>query len=373
VTTNQAGFYAAPFLAIGPYRVTARLAGFAPVVRGVDVGLNRTAVIDFSLGLSMSEKVTVFAERPPINLTNQEVKQSLTAEQIMDKPTLIGGNNAYSFLSLAETFAGFQENPTSGQNNPTASSGSSINFNGAGTRGATFQIDGVNNDDASENQNRQGVSLATIKEFQVISNSYSAEFGRGYGAVVLVQTKSGTNEVHGEAFYYRQDSHLNAKDFFAATKPNNQRDNFGAVLGFPILTDKLHGFVSYDWSHRTGFSTYVRDVFTAADLSAPRLTRGNDTPANRAFLDSVLARFPSSLSPNDPRSDRTYQGTQGFDQPLRDYSGRLDWAPTPNDQVVARYQYYRMTRWSHATSIRVRSSTTMTSSWARPRGRTIGR
>ena len=59
---------------------------------------------------------------------------------------------------------------------------------------------GVNNDDASENQNRQGVNLLSIKEFQVISNSYSAEFGRGYGAVVLVQTKSGTNSLHGTLF-----------------------------------------------------------------------------------------------------------------------------------------------------------------------------
>ena len=107
------------------------------------------------------------------------MKQALTAEQILDRPTVQNLNNNNTFLALAETFAGFQENPTSGQNNPTASSGSSINFNGTGTRGATFQIDGVNNDDSSENQNRQGVNLATIKEFQVISNSYSAEFGRG--------------------------------------------------------------------------------------------------------------------------------------------------------------------------------------------------
>ena len=130
-------------------------------------------------------------------------------------------NNNNTFLSLAETFAGFQENPTSGQNNPTASSGSSINFNGTGTRGATFQINGVNNDDSSENQNRQGVSLSTIKEFQVISNSYTAEFGRGYGAVVLVQTKSGTNQVHGEVSFIRQDSEWNAMQAFA-TDPAEQ-------------------------------------------------------------------------------------------------------------------------------------------------------
>ena len=126
---------------------------------------------------------------PPINLTKAEVKSSLTEQQIIDKPTLNAGN----FLSLAETFPGLQENPTSGQNNPTASSGSSINFNNTGTRGATFQINGVNNDDSSENQNRQGVALSTIQEFQILKNGYSAEFGRGDGAVVLVQTKSGTN------------------------------------------------------------------------------------------------------------------------------------------------------------------------------------
>jgi outer membrane receptor protein involved in Fe transport len=342
LVTNARGYYQAAFLPIGPYRVTASLAGFGRVVRDrVEVRLNSTSVVDFSLDPRVTEDVTVIAERPPINTTNAEIKQSLTSEQIMDKPTFQNLNNAYGFLSLAETFAGFQENPTSGQNNPTASSGSSINFNGTGTRGATFQIDGVNNDDASENQNRQGVTLAAIKEFQVISNTYSAEFGRGFGAVVLVQTKAGTNAIHGEAFYYRQDSRLNEKAFFATTKPNNRRYDFGLVVGFPIKKDKLHGFVTYDRARQDGFGTYVRDIFLTAERMAPRLSRGNDTPANRAFIDSVLARFPASLTPNDPRSNRTYQGTVGFDRPVRDYSGRLDWDPTTKDHVVARYQYSR--------------------------------
>src|SRR5207244_9606634 len=113
--------------------------------------------------------------------------------------------NPGNFLTLAETFTGFQENPTSGQNNPTSSSGSSINFNGTGTRGATFQINGVNNDDSSENQNRQGAALSTIKEFQVITNNFTAEFGRGYGAVVLVQTLSGSNKIHGSAYWFPHD------------------------------------------------------------------------------------------------------------------------------------------------------------------------
>ena len=139
LVTNDQGFYSAPYLQIGRYVVTAALAGFGTVARdGVQVNLNDTRVVDFTLDPRVTESVTVKGDATPINVTNGEIKGSLTAEQIMDKPSL----SASSFLSLAETFTGFQDNPTGGQNNPTTSSGSSINFNGTGTRGATFQING---------------------------------------------------------------------------------------------------------------------------------------------------------------------------------------------------------------------------------------
>jgi Carboxypeptidase regulatory-like domain len=196
MTTNSEGFYRATFLPIGAYRVTMSANGFNTVTMdGVNITLNQTANANFELKpASANGEVTITAESAPINTTDAEVKQSLGSQAIADKPT----SNPGSFLSLAEVFTGFQENPTSGQNNPTTSSGSSINFNGTGTRGATFQINGVNNDDSSENQNRQGAALSTIREFQIITNNFTAEFGRGYGAVVLVQTKSGTNKTHGD-------------------------------------------------------------------------------------------------------------------------------------------------------------------------------
>src|SRR5215510_13065019 len=208
VTTNSEGFYRAPFLPLGVYRVIASSQGFANVTQeNIQVTLNQTVVANFELKpAAASAEVTIRVDEVQINTTNAEIKQALSADQISDKPSLNQGN----FLTLAEIFTGYQENPTSGQNNPTASSGSSINFNGTGTRGATFQINGVNNDDSSENQHRQGASLATIKEFQVISNNFTAEFGRGYGAVVLVQTKSGTNNLHGDVYWYHNDSALNA-------------------------------------------------------------------------------------------------------------------------------------------------------------------
>jgi len=344
LVTNDVGFYSSTFLPIGHYAVTAELSGFGRMTRdGVQVGLNETRVVDLVLDPQLTQSVSVTADAPPINTTNGEVKGRMTAEEIMDKPSA----NAGSFLSLAETIAGFQENPTSGQNNPTTSSGSSINFNNTGTRGSTFLINGVNNDDSSENQNRQGASLSTIQEFQVLKAGYTAEFGRGDGAVVIVQTKSGTNRYRGDAYLYQQDSDWNARTFFAlpnSPKPVRQRSQYGATIGFPVVANKLFAFGSADRTKSDGENGYTRDVFLSSELAAPRLTRGNDTPANRAFIQSVLARFPASLTPNDPRSARTFTGVADFDFPDQDYSIRGDWNATTADTVTARYQYTHQVR-----------------------------
>jgi len=342
VITNDVGFYAAPYLPIGRYTVTAKLDGFQTVVReGVQVSLNDTRVLNFEQKPSgVAETVTVTGEAPRINSTNAEVKGVLTEQQIIDKPAL----NPGSFLDLASIFPGFQENPTSGQNNPTASSGSSINFNGTGSRGATFQINGVNNDDSSENQNRQGASLSTIKEFQVLSNTYSAEFGRGYGAVVLVQTKSGTNQWRGDAYWYLQDSNdLTALRKFATVKPDNQRNQYGGTLGFPISRNRLFAFVSFDRTRFEGTQNYARDIILPSEIAKPWLTRGNDTAQNRSWISGILARYPQNVTPNDPRSNRTYATVQGFRYPDEDYSGRIDWQ-RGQDAVWARYQYTHQIR-----------------------------
>ncbi|HEX6732835.1 MAG TPA: TonB-dependent receptor, partial [Pyrinomonadaceae bacterium] len=343
--TNEDGFYVVSYVPIGRYNISASLKGFNTVLKqDIEITLNQTRVVDFSLSPSgVTEAVTVVADSQPINTTNAQIASSLNSQEILDKPTF----NQSNFLTLAETFSGFQENPTSGQNNPTASSGSSINFNGTGTRGTTFQINGVNNDDASENQNRQGASLSTIKEFQVITNNFTAEFGRGYGAVVLVQTKSGTNDLHGDVYFYHNNSALNATNnqFTPGTrKPVNRRNQYGFTSGFPLLKNRLFMFASLDHIQNSGAGGYTRDVFTPAERNPANwflTTPANDTPANRAFIQSVIDRFPAELRPNDPRSLRTFTGQVGFDRPLKDYSGRLDWNPRSSDNMLARWQYTR--------------------------------
>lgn len=344
LTTNSDGVYSAAFLPLGNYNVTASGQGFRSVQENVQITLNQTRVINLALSpAGITEAVMITSEAAPINTTNGEIKGSLNAEEILEKPTA----NQGSFLTLAETFAGFQENPTSGQNNPTASSGSSINFNGTGTRGATFQINGVNNDDSSENQNRQGVSLSTIKEFQVITNNFTAEFGRGYGAVVLVQTKSGTNSLHGDVYWYHNDSALNATNNVfspSARKGVTRRNQFGFTSGFPVIKNKLFGFVSADHTENSGANGYNRDVFTAAERNPAnwfKTTPANDTPANRAFIQSIMDRFQNAV-PNDPAAGaRVFRGQQGFNFPARDYSGRFDFNPREADNISGRWQYTR--------------------------------
>lgn len=346
-TSSDEGLFNFSFLPIGNYTMEATRTDFGKVIReNVTISLNETAVVNVRLEPAVSGSVTVTDESEPINTTNQQISSSLTNAQILERPLA----NQTNFLALAETFTGYQENPTSGQNNPTLSSGSSINFNGTGTRGATFQINGVNNDDSSENQNRQGAALATIKEFQVISNSFTAEFGRGYGAVVLVQTLSGTNKLKGSAYLFHNDSALNAKSFFShGPKPVSRRNQYGGVVGFPILKNKLFGFFSLDRLENSGALNFSRDVPTLAERNPANWFQATnpafrfDTPGNRAFIQSVIDRFAQAV-PNSSRGPRVFEGQIGFDFPDEDYSARVDWNATSKDTVFGRYQFTRQMR-----------------------------
>lgn len=352
VVTDKEGSYNAPFLQIGRYNVQAELSGFGTMRHNnARVDLNQTVVQDFILDPAMQETVTVNADAPRIDVTDGEVKQTIRAKEIENLPA----PDQTSFLRLATIFAGFQENPTSGQDNPALSSGSSVNFNGTGTRGATFQINGVNNDDTSENQHRQNVPVATIQSFQVLTNNFSAEFGRGYGAVVLVQTKQGTNNLDGEVYWYGQDNKYLTRDVtqVSLNHGDHHRRQFGATAGFPIVRDTLFGYLNIDQVQDKGQSPVVRGVFLPSDLDpTKRLTLGNDTAANRAWQDSIIARFPQSAPNATNIASRAYQGFQNQNVPKNDGAIRLDFNGSPlfflnrganasgstNNTITGRYQ-----------------------------------
>lgn len=358
--TNGEGFYTFSFVPLGRYSVTAKAAGFTTVKKtGVIVALNTTTTSDFDLKpATVSETVEVSSEAPLIETTGSDIKDTFDARVIQDRPL-----PSRNILTLAETVPGFQNNPVSGQNNPTLSSGSSANFNGTGTRGTTFQVNGVNNDDSSENQNRQNVNIDSIAEVQVLTNNYSAEFGRGYGAVMLVQTKQGTNKFHGTGFMYEINSPLGfANNYYANFNktpiPSWRRHDFGGTVGGPVLTNKLFFFGSYEGVRNGGgrMSTYS---ILLPNERTPDASVTN--PDDRRFIQSIIDRFPA-VTPNSqnlcPGSSQVKGALDGvtytltppcrvytmpikYSYPSEDVSGRMDWNINDRNTFTSRYQWSR--------------------------------
>lgn len=358
--TNAEGYYTLPFIPIGTYEVTFSQPGFKIMKKtDVIVALNNTTVTDMKMEpATVAEVISVTAEPPQVDTTSGEVKTTLSSLVIEERPL-----PSRNILTLAETVPGYQDNAVSGQNNPTVSSGSSANFNGVGTRGTTFQIDGVNNDDYSENQNRQNVNLDAIAEVQVLTNNFSAEFGRGYGAVMLVQTKQGTNAYHGSAFGYE----INSPWGFANSYYNNhagtqlsswRRHDFGGTVGGPIKTNKLFFFGSYEGVRNGGGRSSTYSVLLPNERT-PDVSVTDS--ANRAFIQSIIDRFPS-VTPNKPNLCPTAATVTGsidgkkysktppcrvytmpikYSYPSEDVSGRVDWNISTKNTFTSRYQWSR--------------------------------
>jgi hypothetical protein len=358
--TNQDGYAQLTFLPVGPYTVTASAQGFAKQSRPAQVDLNTSRSLPFELKpAAVSTALTVTAEAPLIDTARGEIVNNIESQAIEDRPL-----SSRNMLSLVEMIPGFQSSGGySGVNNPTLSSGSYVAFNGAGTRSATFQIDGVNNDDSSEGQNRQNVNVSSILQFQVLANAYSAEFGRG-AAVVLVQTKSGTNRVHGDAYEYLQNQVLNANTYFgnaAGRKPDGtlvsprapyRRNQFGYTVGGPIVKNKLFLFHSFEQTRLVQYTTFTRYLFytnNPLQIGTCRLCLNPaDHPnvqADYNFEKSILDRFPK-VQPNAPAiCDLCYIEQRRSSFPDQDYSGRMDYNISQHDMANVRYQYSRQHRW----------------------------
>lgn len=358
--TNQEGYAQLTFLPVGGYTMTVSAKGFSSNARRTQVELNASRNFEIQLTpASLASTVTVTSESPLIDTTRGEIVNNIDAQTIEDRPL-----SSRNILSLVEMVPGFQSSGGySGVNNPTLSSGSYVSFNGTGSRSAAFQIDGVNNDDSSEGQNRQNVNISAIKEVQLLTNTYSAEFGRG-AAVMLVQTKSGTNQIHGDAYEFLQNEKLNANTYFgnaAGRNPNGtlvsprapyRRNQFGYTVGGPLIKNKLFLFHSFENTKLVQYTTFTRYLFytnNPLQIGTCKLcVNPADHPnlqADMKYLQSVLDRFPK-VHPNAPAlCDLCYVEQQNSKFPDSDYSGRLDYILSAKDNATVRYQYSRQHRW----------------------------
>jgi outer membrane receptor protein involved in Fe transport len=351
--TDGMGAYTLPQLPIGSYSVRAELDGFTSVSReGIALSLNRNARVDFSLAVGkQTETVIVASDAPLVDGRSNEMGTVIDERRIQQLP--LNGRNALALVSLVPGAQGLQAGNVQGfESNAVA-------FNGARPELSNYLLDGGDNTQTLRNYGNPDPNPDALEETRVISNNYSAEYGRSVGAIVNVVTKSGTNTLHGSAFEFFRNDALNGEDAFAGAKLKLDQHQFGATLGGPLTRDRTFFFLAYQGlrvkQETAPTSTSVPTALErAGDFSQSilqgrpvtvidPLTRqpfpGNVIPADRispiarAFLDEVvpLPNEPTAGNPN------AYSQTYELSSPANQYLVRLDHLISTRHRVTASY------------------------------------
>jgi outer membrane receptor protein involved in Fe transport len=238
--TNGEGFYRFNLLPRGTYEVRAAKSGFVTGrVQGVTLVVGETVNANMTLKVgAQSEKVIVFADSAHVETSNSQVQGLVQQVQIENLPI-----NDRNFQQLADFIPGAA--PASSYD-PTKRL-----YGGVVSGGATARSSGISIDGGNFNDNIVGgpvglVPEDAIQEFQVATNQFSAEYGHSSGPFINVITKSGTNAVHGSGFGLFRHKDLQARGFFEPTKPNFDREQYGAAVGGPIIKDKTFGFFAFE-------------------------------------------------------------------------------------------------------------------------------
>src|SRR5437016_4817746 len=250
VVSGERGAYNVPLLPVGAYEITTTMPGFKQAVRsGINLVVGQEAVVDLTLEVGANtEQVTVTEEAPLVNTTTSSTSGVITEQQVKELPL-----NGRSFDQLITLNVGVS-NATSN----TLDSGAWNMFSVAGKRPETnrFIINGIDWIGANatgqfitpEGASRQLLGVEAVREFNVLTDTYGAEYGKRAGGQINIVTTSGTNQFHGSAFEYLRNSALDARNFFDQTTgaPPFKRNQFGGSLGGPLKKDKMFLFGTYE-------------------------------------------------------------------------------------------------------------------------------
>ena len=243
---NETGAYRATNLQPGPYEATFESPGFSRGLRK-DIVLNVGAevTIDFALTIgNIAETVEVNAAVGTVDLASATVNRTVEGLTIRELP--LNGRDWTQLATLQPGIASMGRN-----GGIRAGNGVKLTVSGARPSENNYRLDGISlNDNAN---NTPGSILGTnlgveaIREFSVVSNNYSAEYGRASGGVLNAVTRSGTNDLHGTLFYFHRNSALDARNFFdPSTRPLFRRHQFGAAAGGPVVKNKTFWFANYE-------------------------------------------------------------------------------------------------------------------------------
>lgn len=255
VTTNDLGYYTATALPPSNYKVEVSQKGFKTTSRTLELQVAQIGVADFQLEVGeVTQTVTVEGGSPVINLQDSAIGEVVESRQITELPL-----NGRNFTQLATLVPGASRGIPTGSNSATGvnnnaetfrfgqEGGASLSVNGLRPQTNNFILDGIDNNETLVNTIVFFPPAEAIDEFRVQTSVAPAEFGRVGGALVVTSIKSGTNDIHGTAFWFNRNTNLNARDFFQGPPtPGFNRNQFGGTLGMPIFKNKLFVFGDYE-------------------------------------------------------------------------------------------------------------------------------
>ena len=324
-------------LAPGVYTVEVALSGFAPYKRdNVVVEVGRTTTLDIGLGVAgQTETVQVTAETPIINTEQSDFSTNINQTTIANLPT---NTRRWSTFALMTPGAA-----------PDGNFGL-VSFRGISGLLNSNTVDGGDNTQAffAEERGRTrlaySVSADAVREFQVTTSNYSAEYGRAAGGVVNAVTKSGTNEMHGSGFYFYRDNKMGASNPFQTQtilvngvsttvplKPKDRRQQFGGTVGGPIQKDKAFFFFSYDQQARN-----------FPGVAAPSNPAAFFAPFSAAELDTLTSRGVTAAQANAGLA--FLQGLTGVVDRTGDQTlilPKIDYRLTSNHSLAVTYNRLR--------------------------------
>jgi hypothetical protein len=347
--SGPTGRYEIASLPTGQYEVAATSTGFQASVRtGIQLTLGRIAVVDHSLQVGeVTQSVTVTGEAPLIETTTATVSAVITAQQIENAPM-----GSRDLTQLAFLQPGVMKMPAG----YGAFSGLGDKITVAGARGNQnlYLLDGVSNSDLSGNpQSASGayIGAETVKEFQIITNNYSAEYQSAAGAIVSAVTKSGTNTLHGSGFWTTRNARLDANSWTnnrnSAGKRDFARNQFGGSFGGPIIRDKTFFFGSYE-----GFRLRNNDADTVATWTdAVRAgilpaSEGGGTVTVNAFTRTYMELWPRPNTPYKFANDESFPIVRDLGNGTVQILGEgWDRQPVHDDFVGAHFDHMLGEKW----------------------------
>ncbi|MCB2107037.1 MAG: carboxypeptidase regulatory-like domain-containing protein [Rhodobacteraceae bacterium] len=305
-TSDAEGRYSFVNAPAGPYDVKVTADGFRSLSQqGVTVSVNSVTRLDVTLELGqVTEVVTVEASAATLQTEKADTSSEISSNVVKALP-LPGFRNYQSLVNLVPgaTPAAFQNSILD-----TPSRSLTTNINGTNRNNNVTRIDGAASINVWLPHHAGYVAPAdTVETVQITTGSGDAEQGLTGGASTTVVTKSGTNELHGSAFWFHDNQHLRARNFFSPTKPVSNYNNFGGTIGGPIAKNKVFYFLGYDKTTqrvagvRTGDEVPTVDQ-RAGDFSAysniifDPLTGNADGTGRTAFANNVVLPVAASTS-----------------------------------------------------------------------------